>query len=381
MQLQIRPSRALCAALCVCVPACELTTFGPDDADGRTASGVEMPGTLDEPTTGSEPSTSTLHAEVPDETTSEGSSESGEATAEPLTGCGDGIVQLGEACDEGAGNSESGHCTQACQIAACGDGLQELGVEECDEGALNSDAGACTTGCRRAFCGDALVQTGVEACDAGGDNGDDRACTSACQAAVCGDGLILAEVETCDDANDLPWDGCHRCGDVRVAFMTRDAWIAEDIGGTAGANDKCMTAAVDASFPGTFRAWISAGDADWPIHARYNVALESYAGAIVRTDGVEFSAGWNVLLTEGAAATLNHDEYRDLIPATDAAWTNTQDSGYAVNYAKDCSDWAEGPFFPGSGVVGSPNDADHWTEAADASCGAAHHVYCFQVAL
>jgi cysteine-rich repeat protein len=332
-----------------------------------------------EPTTASEQSTSTLHAVDPYETTSDGP-ESGETTAEPETGCGDGIIQIGEACDEGEENSEYGHCTHTCQIAVCGDGFQESGVEECDDGALNSDQGACTSGCRRAVCGDEIVYVGVEACDEGGANGDDEACTSLCQVAVCGDGLTLAEGEVCDDGNELPWDGCHRCEDVRVAFMTRDAWIAEDIGGTSGANDKCMAAAANAAFPGTFRAWISAGNADWPVHARSNVPLELYTGSIVRTDGVEFSPSWNVLLTEGAAAVLSFDEYGDLIPATDAAWTNTQDNGYVVNWGKDCDDWGV-DVLPGTGIVGSPNSADYWTEAADVSCGAAHHLYCFQVVL
>src|SRR5262249_21838431 len=48
--------------------------------------------------------------------------------------CGNGKVDPGESCDEGAANSPTGACTDKCLKAACGDGKVEAGVEECDPG-------------------------------------------------------------------------------------------------------------------------------------------------------------------------------------------------------------------------------------------------------
>ncbi|MDI1476224.1 hypothetical protein [Polyangium sp. y55x31] len=54
----------------------------------------------------------------------------------------------------------------------CGDGVVDVG-EQCDDGALNSDTGACKTSCEAAFCGDGFVYAAVEACDdANGIDGD-----------------------------------------------------------------------------------------------------------------------------------------------------------------------------------------------------------------
>jgi cysteine-rich repeat protein len=90
-----------------------------------------------------------------------------------LPTCGDGIVQTGEACDDG-NRDEQDTCRGTCQVARCGDGVVQAGVEECDDGnALDSDA-----------------------------------CPSTCRAARCGDGLVEADIEFCDDANDIDDDGC-----------------------------------------------------------------------------------------------------------------------------------------------------------------------------
>ena len=55
--------------------------------------------------------------------------------------CGDGVVDTGEGCDDGANNSDSGTCYTTCILASsCGDGVVDTG-EGCDDGANNSDTG------------------------------------------------------------------------------------------------------------------------------------------------------------------------------------------------------------------------------------------------
>ncbi len=91
----------------------------------------------------------------------------------------------------------------------CGDGVLDVG-EQCDDGPNNSDEGACTAQCHVAFCGDGLVHAGLEQCDDGPNNGDGGACTNSCALAVCGDGLVHLGLEQCDDGNQLDEDGCQK---------------------------------------------------------------------------------------------------------------------------------------------------------------------------
>jgi hypothetical protein len=65
------------------------------------------------------------------------------------TFCGNGQLDSGEACDDGAGNSDStaDACRTTCARAACGDGVKDSG-EACDQGARNGSSGAgCTATC------------------------------------------------------------------------------------------------------------------------------------------------------------------------------------------------------------------------------------------
>jgi len=133
--------------------------------------------------------------------------------------CGDGVVHAGvEACDLGAANSDTGACKLNCALQVCGDGLVGPG-EACDDGNLE-DADECSNSCALASCGDGVVQDG-EACDDGNmDNGD--ACLNSCVAASCGDGATQVGVEECDDGNASNADAClascktAKCGDGQV---------------------------------------------------------------------------------------------------------------------------------------------------------------------
>lgn len=77
----------------------------------------------------------------------------------------------------------NGDGTAICDIGAyeyqlCGNGIINIG-EECDEGAKNSNAGACLTTCHAAKCGDGFVQAGTEKCD-DGNTVDGDGCSKAC---------------------------------------------------------------------------------------------------------------------------------------------------------------------------------------------------------
>ncbi len=108
--------------------------------------------------------------------------------------CGDGDKGPGEGCDDG--NVLDGDaCTSECALATCGDGKVNVG-EGCDDG-NDVDDDACTNNCTKAVCGDEIVQL-AEQCDLGNFNSDAAACTSSCKDAFCGDGLVYAGEEECD---------------------------------------------------------------------------------------------------------------------------------------------------------------------------------------
>jgi fibro-slime domain-containing protein len=61
--------------------------------------------------------------------------------------CGDGIVELGEECDDGKNQGGSyGLCGPGCKLGTyCGDGIVQPG-EDCDDGV--NDGNPCPSGCR-----------------------------------------------------------------------------------------------------------------------------------------------------------------------------------------------------------------------------------------
>jgi fibro-slime domain-containing protein len=180
----------------------------------------------------------------------DGAADAGTAAADSgvsLEGCGDSIVQLGEACDDGnsaGGDGCSATCVEvengfACPVPGqacastvrCGDG-RISGAEQCDDGNqagldgcsvdCQVEAGwSCPVAglrCQATSCGDGIV-AGFEECDFGTatsgctncqiDDGYDCALSS-CAATVCGN-TIVERGEQCDDGNDRPFDGCYDC--------------------------------------------------------------------------------------------------------------------------------------------------------------------------
>ncbi len=61
--------------------------------------------------------------------------------------CGDGVVSLGEQCDDGVNDGGYGECDEGCVIGAyCGDGVEQEG-EDCDDG-NRLDGDSCGSSCR-----------------------------------------------------------------------------------------------------------------------------------------------------------------------------------------------------------------------------------------
>jgi cysteine-rich repeat protein len=165
-----------------------------------------------------------------------------DGTCLAASGCGDGVVDPGEACDDGNA-IDTDACLSNCVAASCGDGFVGPG-EGCDDG-NDIDDDACTNACILASCGDGMLQEG-ESCD-DGNAVDTDACLSSCLAANCGDGFVWADMEECDDANVDDTDAClSSC----VAASCGDGFVGpgegcDDANGIDG--DACSNACVPAS--------------------------------------------------------------------------------------------------------------------------------------
>lgn len=122
--------------------------------------------------------------------------------------CGNGIIEDGELCDDGPDNGLPGHCANNCLefvSATCGNGILEDG-EVCDDGDQNGEPLHCATDCRGttpATCGNGIIENG-EICDDGDQNGEPLGCAEDCSGitpSVCGNGVI-EDGEICDDGPD-----------------------------------------------------------------------------------------------------------------------------------------------------------------------------------
>jgi cysteine-rich repeat protein len=101
-------------------------------------------------------------------------------------------------------------CPSTCELAFCGDGFVQEGLEECDDGDDDATDECLPVFCEAAACGDGTLWAGEEECD-DGNLEDDDACPSSCADAFCGDGFLWTDMEACDDGNDMADDGCTDC--------------------------------------------------------------------------------------------------------------------------------------------------------------------------
>ncbi len=119
--------------------------------------------------------------------------------------CGNGLMDDGESCDDGADNGKYGKCRIDCSsIAKCGDGVFDASNEICDDGADNGKYGKCREDCSGiAKCGDGKLDAQNEICDDGADNGKYGKCRVDCSSiAECGDGKLDGPDEVCDDGEN-----------------------------------------------------------------------------------------------------------------------------------------------------------------------------------
>lgn len=382
---------AVCALVGAGCPDGEDQVDSPTSATEGTSSNSNTSPT--DPTVGDADGTTDPATDTdPDANTDTGADTQGMTEAESAsTGdapgvCGDAQIDPGEQCDDGPVNADDAACTSACELATCGDGYIQLGVEECDDGLDNDNSGACTHECREARCGDDEVYLGVEECDDGDvpteDDpviNDDNAyggCTTQCvKGPRCGDGDLQPE-EECDDGEEPDLTVCTKeCTSVsRVVFVTSVRYNG-DLGGPEGADQICQTLAAQGgrANPQTFRAWVSSGAAaplDWPVDTMMRYQLPT--GMIVADD-------WDALTSGQLKTSINQTESETSLGDGDNAsvWTGTLADGSKAPWT--CNGWTSDTQGVGgrSGLATLPSKG--WTDTIDQKCSSLARLYCVEV--
>ena len=194
-----------------------------------------------------------------------------------VSGCGDGIVQTEEQCDDSGNNGKYSptsqpYCNSDCQGTGeggwCGDGLVDsANGEACDSGEDNGKYGFCNSDCSALMpkCGDGKIQRSEncdgytncvvieglnanEECDDGTENGEYGKCNLECTGiSRCGDGVQQLGYENCDESDDLngTYGHCNNSCTAITGFCDDGILQKASCGGTAacfeipGADEEC----------------------------------------------------------------------------------------------------------------------------------------------
>ncbi|HEY8376608.1 MAG TPA: fibrinogen-like YCDxxxxGGGW domain-containing protein [Nannocystis sp.] len=148
MAVYTRPVGAIAGlAVALALPGCldenpkfqEPTTTSGASAGATTTTGGPGP-TTGAPTTGpgTTGTTGAAMSSSGEATTTGSTTQTTTGTSTASTGvegvCGDGVVDVGEECDDGPANAPDAACTPECTIAACGDGYVYPEDEDCEDG-------------------------------------------------------------------------------------------------------------------------------------------------------------------------------------------------------------------------------------------------------
>jgi hypothetical protein len=177
-------------------------------------------------------------------------------------------------------------------------------------------------------------------------------------------------------------------------FIT-SAFYDGNLGGLAGADAKCQSAALAAGLPGTFKAWLSSQT----VSARDR--LTHNPGPYVLVDTSVVALNWSQLTSGLLLHPINKTE-TNAIPSAGltcasslgaVAYTNTNGDGTLVGSGQPagpyrmsaCLDWTtssgnEMPVVGDSGAVNGiqGNAQTNWTWECQFTCNISAHLYCFE---
>ena len=165
-----------------------------------------------------------------------------------------------------------------------------------------------------------------------------------------------------------------------VVFATSGEFTA-DLGGVAGADTYCQTAARNASLPnamadGSYLAWIATVASDAPA-MRFKPSSTGYK----LPDDTAVAVSWADLIDGKLLAPISMTESKGALGATTLTWSNVKANGTLANGAKSCGAWTTltGDVTYGNGIA----TGEAWSDSTNIApatqpCGKALRIYCFQ---
>lgn len=164
------------------------------------------------------------------------------------------------------------------------------------------------------------------------------------------------------------------CTPFKRVFVT-SARFTGDLGGIAGADQKCLDAATNAGLGGTFRAWISDG-VDSP-STTFQRSTQPYQ----LLNGTRIADDWDDLVDGELLASIDVTETADPATGPDTVWTGTFTDGTPTFLT--CTGFSQDG--DGNGSVGRRGSTDqNWTSAGGQPCTgegtfpAGNPLYCFE---
>ena len=161
----------------------------------------------------------------------------------------------------------------------------------------------------------------------------------------------------------------------KTVFVT-STYFNGNIGGLAGANDKCQAEAdgPDSIVPsGTYLAWLSDGT-DSP-DARFTKSSHPY----ILPDGTKIAEDF-VDLTDGSLLHPINVEPTGKRLGLEYIWTGTESDGRTAAETLTCNRWTADPLVNFHGKGGRTNRVDKlWSDRiARVNCARRHRLWCFQ---
>ncbi len=160
-------------------------------------------------------------------------------------------------------------------------------------------------------------------------------------------------------------------GDAMI-FVTSATYNGAEIGGLAGADSKCQSAATATGYSGTWTALLGSSTISASSRIPFNWAT------LKRTDGTTVASGWSDLWDGSLAAAIYTE---NATASTDSVWTNAASDG-SIKYATSnntCADWSA---INGNdtGLGSSVSTSSNWldTGGADDYCSSGKYfaLYC-----
>ncbi len=189
------------------------------------------------------------------------------------------------------------------------------------------------------------------------------------------DGVLDADDNCPLEGPNLDGFGCS----PKTVFVTSESYTG-NLGGLAGADQKCNDLAAAAGLSGTYKAWLS--DSSASPDTRFTRSAEPYT----LVDGTVVASDYNDLVNGSLLAPIDVTEVGDSISGFTKVWTFTFSSGQsAVEATQACSgppggaDWTADNSIYLSGV-GRVQDTAYsgWSDYGTQGCGQALPLYCFE---